>query len=141
MEESRARYSWRRRGDNTSRRHSWLHPKGQEVYHPQAYRSGIKADISATRSSFTSSTTVSVTCPRKLSFIFISWAAIDYSCFTAIFWLTSSATTKEGKKKEPEKQDKPMDPTKLNFFIIMCESNKRKFIDKPLLDYDRSIKK
>ena len=34
-----------------------------------------------------------------------------------------------------------MDPAKLNFFIEMFESNKRKFIDKPLSDYDRSIKK
>ena len=45
------------------------------------------------------------------------------------------------KKKEPEKQDILVDPAKLQFFIGMCESNKRKFIDKPLLDYDRSIKK
>ena len=34
-----------------------------------------------------------------------------------------------------------MDPAKFNFFIEMFESNKRKFIDKPLSDYDRSIKK
>ena len=45
------------------------------------------------------------------------------------------------KKKEPEKQDILVDPAKLQFFIEMCESNKRKFIDKPLSDYDRSIKK
>ena len=43
--------------------------------------------------------TDSVTCPRTLSFIFISWAAVDYSCFTAISWFTSSATAKEGKKE------------------------------------------
>ena len=48
---------------------------------------------------------------------------------------------KKAKKKEPKKQDKPVDPTKLKFFIGMCESDKRKFVDKPLLDYDRSIKK
>jgi hypothetical protein len=42
--------------------------------------------------------TDSVTCPKTLS-IFISWAAVDYSCFTAISWFTSSATAKEGKKE------------------------------------------
>ena len=42
---------------------------------------------------------------------------------------------------EPEKQDKPVDPAKFKKIIGMCKSNKRKFIDKPLSDYDRSIKK
>ena len=34
-----------------------------------------------------------------------------------------------------------MDPSKLKFFIRMCEENKRKFIHKPLMDYERSITK
>ena len=48
---------------------------------------------------------------------------------------------KKRKKTEPENQDKPLDPSKLNFFIVMKEANRRKFIEKPLSDYDRSIKK
>jgi len=49
---------------------------------------------------------------------------------------------KKRKKTEPENKDKPLDPSKLNFFIGMKESNRRKFIEKPpLSDYDRSIKK
>ena len=34
-----------------------------------------------------------------------------------------------------------MDPAKLKFLIGTCESNKRKLIDKPLSDYNCSIKK
>jgi hypothetical protein len=45
------------------------------------------------------------------------------------------------RKKEPENQDKPLGPTKLKKFIGMKKTNRRKFIDKPILDYDRSIKK
>jgi len=49
---------------------------------------------------------------------------------------------KKQKKTEPENKDKPLDPSKLKFFIGMKESNRRKFIEKPpLSDYDRSIKK
>ena len=48
---------------------------------------------------------------------------------------------KKRKKTEPENQDKLLDPSKLNFFIGMKEANRRKFIEKPLSDYDRSIKK
>ena len=48
---------------------------------------------------------------------------------------------KKRKKTEPENKDKPLDPSKLKFFIGMKEANRRKFIEKPLLDYDRSIKK
>ena len=49
---------------------------------------------------------------------------------------------KRQKKTEPENQDKLLDPAKLKFFIGMKESNRRKFIEPPLLsDYDRSIKK
>jgi hypothetical protein len=49
---------------------------------------------------------------------------------------------KKQKKTEPENQDKPLDPTKLKKIIGMKESNRRKFIEPPLLsDYDRSIKK
>ena len=48
---------------------------------------------------------------------------------------------KKQKKTEPKNQDKPLDPSKLNFFIGMKEANRRKFIEKPLSDYDRSIKK
>ena len=49
---------------------------------------------------------------------------------------------KKQKKTELENQDKLLDPAKLKFFIGMKESNRRKFIEPPLLsDYDRSIKK
>ena len=48
---------------------------------------------------------------------------------------------KKRKKTEPKNQDKPLDPSKLKFFIGMKEANRRKFIEKPLSDYDSSIKK
>jgi len=69
---------------------------GQALHHPQGYRSGIKAGISATPSWFTSSAIISVTYTGTLSFAIISWVAID-SCFTAVSWFTSSASTKEAK--------------------------------------------
>ena len=54
----------------------------------------------------------------------------------------SDAQVKEHfQKKESEKMDEPVDPSKLKFFIRMCEENKRKFIQKPLMDYERSITK
>ena len=54
--------------------------------------------------------------------------------------LTQAAVT-EHFKKELEKKEKPINPNDLKFFLGMCKANKRKFIPKPLTDYERSITK
>ena len=90
----------------------------QAVHLPQAYQSGIKAGIAATRSSFTSSTTISGTCPRTLSCMFISKETVDYSCRAAISWLTSSATTKEAKKDGATESGQTAGPCKIKIFYL-----------------------
>ena len=54
---------------------------------------------------------------------------------------TKAAVAEHFRKKEPEKKDKLVDPSKLKFFIGMCKENKKKFIPKPLTGYKCSITK
>ena len=57
-------------------------------------------------------------------------------------WITQERVKEHFKPKPKKEPEKVINPGQLNFFIGMCEANKRKFIPKePPSDYDRQIMK